>query len=91
MLRVQIHAIDANVPFLCSKEQLQRWSASQDFEKGREQLVIKSLVPNLEIDLKSTKDDHLAVVLETNREYNEKEIVMYVKKLENNKEISEYK
>ena len=33
MLRVQIHAIDANVPFLCSKEQLQRWSASQDFEK----------------------------------------------------------
>ena len=51
---------------------LQRWSASQDFEKGRERLVVKSLVPNPETELKSTKDNHLAVVLETNREYSEK-------------------
>ena len=41
--------------------------------------------------MKSMKDNYLAVVLETNREYSEKEIAMYVKKLENNKEISEYK
>ena len=90
-LRVQIHAIDANVPFLCSKEQLQKWSASQEFEKGKEKLLIKSLVPSLEIELKSTEANHLAVVLERNKEYSEEEIVMFAKKLESNEEVSEYK
>ena len=90
-MRVQIHAIEANIPFLCSKEQLQKWSASQDYEKGKERLVIRSLVPNLEIDLKTTKGNHLAVILEANKECSEEEIVMFVKKMENNKEISEYK
>lgn len=90
-LRVQIHAVEANIPFLCSKEQLQKWSASQDYERGKEKLVIRSLVPNLEIDLITTKGNHLAVVLETNKECSEEEIVMFVKKLESNKEISEYK
>ena len=32
-------------------------------------------MPNPERDSKSTKDNHLAVVLDTNREYSDKEIV----------------
>ncbi|XP_066982271.1 uncharacterized protein [Macrobrachium rosenbergii] len=70
-LRVQIHAVEANIPFLCSKEQLQKWSASQDYERGKEKLVIRSLVPNLEIDLITTKGIP-KVAIPTVTEFNQK-------------------
>ena len=53
-LRIQTRAIDTNLPFFCSEEQLLKWNVSQDTEKWKERLVIKSVVPNLETDLKST-------------------------------------
>lgn len=91
ILRVQVYVLDASVPFLISKEQLQAWNVIQSFTKNDEQLIIRSFKPQIIVNLVNTSGNHLAINLEENKSYSEEDVINYVNNLAENDEVSDYK